>query len=231
VRWLRAAFVDAVMRPLVWLLAAPKAVTEAETKSENETAFDAPEPMLIVANHVTSFDVPLLEYALPPALRHRITVAMSAEMLHDYRYFRNADRGTAKAKFFLPGPLFYFLITAFFNVFPLPRLRDFQRSFAHAGEALDGGMNVLLFPEGTRSAAGKLARFRPGVGLLVKQSSAPVLPVAIRGLGALKTSGRSWFRSGTIEVRIGKPIKFSPTDTPLQITARLQAEVEGLLNA
>ena len=68
------------------------------------------------------------------------------------------------------GPLAYLLVTALYNVFPLPRRRDFQRSFAHAGEALDRGFNVLVFPEGTRSDAGELARFRPGIGLLAKQS-------------------------------------------------------------
>jgi long-chain acyl-CoA synthetase len=186
--------------------------------------------MLIVANHVTSFDGPFLEYALPGAVRRRIAVAMSGEMLEDYRHFRNADRETAEAKFFLPGPLIYLLLTALFNVFPLPKQRDFQRSFAHAGEALDHGMHVLLFPEGTRSAEGRLGRFRPGIGLLVKQSSAPVLPMAIRGLGELKSGSGSWFRSGTVEVRIGEPIRFSSVDSESSITARLQAEVNKLLN-
>ncbi len=138
-------------------------------------------------------------------------------------------RRSAEPRFFLPGPLFYALLTALFNVFPLPRQRDFQRAFAHAGAALDKGMHVLLFPEGTRSATGNLAAFRPGIGLLVKQSSAPVLPMAIRGLGELKTRGRSWFRSGTVEVCIGEPLRFRPEDTEAQITARLHAEVEKLL--
>jgi long-chain acyl-CoA synthetase len=234
VRWLRVAFLESVVRPLVGLLAKPRV-----TASGAQLA--AAEPMLVVANHVTSFDGPLLEYALPPAVRRRIAVAMSGEMLEEYRHFRNPERSrnriqnrfqdwrTAEASFFLPGPLFYFLLTALFNVFPLPRQRDFQRSFAHAGEALDKGMHVLLFPEGARSAEGKLAAFRPGIGLLVKQSSAPVLPMAIRGLGELKTRGRGWFRSGTVDVRIGKPIRFAATDTEAQITARLHAEVEKLL--
>ena len=37
--------------------------------------------MLIVANHVTTFDGPLVEYALPGAIRRRIAIAMSGEML------------------------------------------------------------------------------------------------------------------------------------------------------
>jgi long-chain acyl-CoA synthetase len=220
-RWLRVAFIEAVMRPLVWLLNKPRVVATGP--------LDTVEPMLIISNHVTSYDGPLLEYALPAAVRRRIAVAMSGEMLEDYRHFRNADRRTVEARFFLPGPLFYFLVTALFNVFPLPRQRDFQRSFAHAGEALDTGMHVLLFPEGTRSAEGELARFRPGIGLLVKQSSAPVLPMAIRGLGELKSGSRGWFRSGTVEVRVGLPLRFASDESEASITARLHAAVEKLL--
>jgi long-chain acyl-CoA synthetase len=221
-RWLRAAFIEAVMRPLVWLLSNPRVVSSA--------LLQATEPMLIIGNHVTSFDGPLLEYALPGPIRRRIAVAMSGEMLEDYRHFRDADRVTPEARFFLPGPLFYFLLTALFNVFPLPKQRDFQRSFAHAGEALDRGMHVMLFPEGTRSE-GALARFRPGIGLLVKQSDAPVLPMAIRGLGELKKAGKGWFRSGTVEVRVGEPMRFSPTESEAAITAQLQVAVEKLLRA
>ena len=95
---------------------------------------------------------------------------------------------------------------------------------------MDKGMHVLLFPEGTRSAEGQLARFRPGIGLLVKQSSAAVLPMAIRGLGELKTRKRGWFRSGTVEVRIGAPMRFASTETEGSITAQLHDAVEKLLN-
>jgi len=219
VRWARNAFTEIAMRPLVRLLANPKIVAQ--------NRLVVTEPMLIVANHVTTYDGPLLEYALPGRVRRRMAVAMSGEMLNDFRHFRSPER---EGRFYLPGPLFYLLITALFNVFPLPRLRDFQRSFEHAGEALDDGMNVMIFPEGTRSE-GKLARFRPGIGLLVKQADAPVLPMAIRGLGELKARQRRWFRSGTIEVRVGEPIRFAPEETESAITARLHNEVEKLLEA
>jgi long-chain acyl-CoA synthetase len=96
---------------------------------------------------------------------------------------------------------------------------------------MDRGFNVLVFPEGVRSAEGVLARFRPGIGLLVKQSGASVLPIAIRGLGELKTGRRRWFRSGVLEVHVGQPIRFSPAETESSITARLHDEVEELLNS
>jgi long-chain acyl-CoA synthetase len=220
VRWVRAVFVECAVRPLVWLLAAPRVVrtNPAEVLAVND-------PMLIIANHVTAYDEPLLLYALPRAVRNRIAAAMSGEMLEDFRHGRNRE-----FRWLAPlGPIVWLLLTALFNAFPLPRQRGFQRSFAHAGEALDHGFHVIVFPEGTRSPEGALAAFRPGIGLLVKQSSTAVLPMALRGMGDLKTRKRSWFRSGTLEVRVGEPIRFAATESEAAITARLHSEVEKLL--
>ena len=222
-QWVRAAFVEAVMRPLVGLLAAPRVTAPANLKVD--------EPLLIIANHVTAFDAPLIEYALPGALRRRIAIAMSGEMLEGFRHFRDQNPQHPTGRFFPLGPLYYIFVTAFFNVFPLPQRRDFQPSFAHAGRAMDRGYSVMVFPEGGRSAEGTMAKFRPGIGLLAKQCGAAVLPVAIRGLGELKTREKRWFRSGMIEVRVGEPIRLSPTESEAAITARLQAEVERLMQA
>jgi long-chain acyl-CoA synthetase len=223
--WTRALFLELIAQPLIWFLAKPRVIRHG--------ALSADEPMLVIGNHVTAFDGPLIQYALPGTMRRRMAVAMSGEMLEDYRHFRNPDRASGTHRFMLFGPLAYFLVTALYNVFPLPRRRNFQRSFAHAGEALDRGMHVMVFPEGTRSEAGELARFRPGIGLLVKQAQAPVLPIAVRGLGELKRQlkGQSsgWFRSGTIEVHVGEAIEFGPGETEAAITARLNAEVRKLL--
>ncbi len=221
VQWIRVAFIEAIMRPLTWFLAEPRVVGPSQSLP--------PGPMLIVANHVTAFDGPLIQYGLAGPLRRHIATAMMGEMLEDYRHFRDPDWPPGHKGFYILGPPAYWLVTALFNVFPLPRQRDFQASFAHAGKALDRGYSVLVFPEGTRSAEGQLARFRPGIGLLARQSYVPVLPVAIRGLGELKTRQRRWFRSGAIEVRIGTPVHFDPQETEAAITTRLQAEVERLL--
>lgn len=220
-RWLRTGFTELVLRPLVRLLAAP-AVSRPERLEPDE-------PLLIVSNHVTAYDGPLIQYALPGAMRRRIAAAMSAEMLDDFLHFRNPEHGPRYGRFMLFGPVAYLLLTVLFNVFPLPRRRDFQRSFAHAGEALDNGFHVLVFPEGTRSAEGALAAFRPGIGVLVRASGAAVLPVALSGLGELKTGRKKWFRSGLIEVRVGQPIRFSAAESESAITERLHAEVKALL--
>ena len=220
-QWIRVAFIEAVMRPITWLLAAPRVVGPEKPLPDG--------PILIVANHVTAFDGPLIMYALPGQYRRWIATAMLGEMLEDYRHWRNPDWPPGHKGFYILGPPAYWLVTAMFNVFPLPRQRDFQRSFAHAGKALDHGYNVMVFPEGTRSSEGQLARFRPGIGLLAKQSYVPVLPVAIRGLSELVTGKRHWFRSGTIEVHIGEAIWFGPEETEAAITERLHAEVDRLM--
>jgi len=216
---------EAVIIPFVAFLAKP------EVLHDSDAALNPREPMLIVSNHVTEYDGPLIAYALPGPIRRRLAAAMSGEMLEDFRHFRNANVGPRYQHFDLLGPIKYFLATLLFNVFPLPRVRDFQRSFAHAGDALDQGFHVLIFPEGQLSEAGKLARFRSGIGLLVKESGVPVLPIAMRGLGEMKTKQRGWFRSGALFIRVGEPIRFSPLDSESAITARLQARVDELLNS
>jgi long-chain acyl-CoA synthetase len=217
-QWLRSAFLELVAQPFVWFLGNPRVVTPKPLRGN--------EPMIIVCNHVTAYDGALIEYALPGPMRRRVAVAMLGEMLEDFRRFRNPDTG----RFMLFGPAAYYLVTGLYNVFPLPRRRDFQRSFAHAGEALDHGYNVLIFPEGTRSEAGQFAPFKTGIGMLVRQAHAPVLPVAIRGLGELKQKGRGWFRSGKLEVRVGEPLRFDPLESEAGITEQLHSAVAELLN-
>lgn len=216
-QWIRAAFLELIAQPFVWFLGNPKVVAPRNLPAD--------EPMLIICNHVTAYDGALVEYALPGPMRRHVAVAMQGEMLRDFRHSRDPDTG----RFMLFGPAAYFLVTALYNVFPLPRRKDFQRSFAHAGEALDRGYNVMVFPEGTRSAEGQLAPFRPGIGLLVKQAHAAVLPVALVGLGELKVKGRGWFRSDKIGVRVGEPLRFGPLETESAITERLHAEVSALM--
>jgi long-chain acyl-CoA synthetase len=216
---LRVAFQEIVVRPLVGLLAAPR------VQLPEHPATTPPSPMLIIANHITAYDVPLVLYGLPPTLRRRIAVAMSGEMLLDFRRGRGAPNALLNA----PMPIAYWLLTVLFNIFPLPRLGGFRRSFEHAGRALDRGYSVLIFPEGQRSNNGTLQPFRSGIGLLAQQAETAVLPVALLGLGDVKRTGGHWFRSGRLAVRVGDPIPYNPLSTPEQTTQRLQAAMSELL--
>lgn len=212
----RVAFLELITRPLIRLLAKPKVVLTTQAIPNG--------PMLIIGNHVTAYDGPLVLYALPGRLRRHVAIAMSGELLMDLRH----GRGQGNAWLNALAPIGYWLITALYNVFPLPRLRGFRRSFAHAGEAMDRGYSVLVFPEGHRSETGRLQRFREGIGLLAKESQAVVLPVGLRGLGEMKASGR-WIRSGKLEVRVGAPVALGPEATAEEWTAALEASVRQLV--
>lgn len=214
---IRAAFVEGVLRPLVWLLAAPAV--------QHETALHPEKPVLLIANHVSTYDMPLILYALPGPMRRHIAAAMAADILDDFRKRRNQGSWILNTL----GPFTWLLATALFNVFPLPRGAGFRRSFQHAGEALDRGYNVLVFPEGRRSEAGVLQPFRPGIGLLVAESETSVLPIALSGLGDMKTGRQRWFRSGKLKVVVGVPLSFNAQTSPEEITARLESEITRLL--
>jgi long-chain acyl-CoA synthetase len=216
VRTIRIAFIEVVMRPLIWILAAPRVVRETAELPDG--------PVLVIANHVTAYDGALVLYALPGRLRRRMAVAMSGEMLMDFRRGRNQKSAVGN----LFAPVAYWLVIALFNVFPLPRRRGFRRSFAHAGEAMDQGDSVMIFPEGTRSRDGKLQRFRSGIGLLAQESGVPVVPVALIGLGEMRNEERRWFRSGRLQVRVGKAISLDEGAEAGELTARFEESVRRL---
>jgi 1-acyl-sn-glycerol-3-phosphate acyltransferase len=88
---------------------------------------------------------------------------------------------------------------------------------------------VLVFPEGHRSADGRLQPFRSGIGLLAQQAEADVLPVALVGFDQIIQTKRRWFHAGRIAVRVGEPIPYDPHSTPDQTTQRLQAAMAKLL--
>jgi long-chain acyl-CoA synthetase len=210
----RIAFIELIMRPLIWLLAAPRVVRAPNPPPQG--------PLLLIANHVTAYDGALILYALPRHLRHQTAIAMSGEMLFDLRHGQNQSNSLLN----LLAPAGYWLITALFNVFPLPRLRGFQRSFEYAGEAMDKGYSVLIFPEGTRSPDAKLHPFRPGIGLLAQESRIPILPIALIGLDQMKKTG--WLRSGHLEIRLGEPIPTDNDSTPTDLTQKFEATLRRL---
>jgi long-chain acyl-CoA synthetase len=210
---IRSVFLECIAMPLVRLLAKP-AITAAVEQWPST-------PMLIVSNHITSFDVPLILYALPGRVRRRVAVAMSAEMMLDWRRARNQGNWFLN----LVAPIEYLLVTGLFNVFPLPQISGFRRSFTHAGEAVDRNYSVIVFPEGRRSEDGTPASFKVGAGLLWKELGTPALPVRLQGLGEMKAKRERWFRSGRISIAVGKVLQPEPTGSPEELTKALERGV------
>ena len=97
-----------------------------------------------------------------------------------------------------------------------------------AGEAMDHGFNLMVFPEGQRTKHGALNPFMPGTGLLIQKLDAPVVPMRIKGLWELKKAGRHFGWPGEVSVIIGEPVTYSPQQDPQAIAADLADRVRKL---
>ena len=122
----------------------------------------------------------------------------------------------------------WFLGVSLLNLFPLPREAGFRDSFAFAGESVDRGSSILVFPEGHHTTDGQLRRFRAGIGLLVNNLRIPVVPMRIDGLFEVKQAGKRMARPFQISVIIGRPIRFEADTDPARIAAELQSAVQQL---
>ena len=215
--WLRLASHYLLARPAVFLLGWPRV-------TGRENLRDVRGPLLVVSNHVADVDVGFIQTALPARFRHKLATATGGEALERLRS-PASDRAWFKRIY---DRVQWTLGVALLNLFPLPRQSGFRKSFAYAGEAVDRGYSVLVFPEGKHTQDGKLCPFRNGVGLLANNLRIPILPMRIDGLFEVKKAGKKFAAPGKIQVRIGKPIQFSPESDPEGISRALQKAVENL---
>jgi 1-acyl-sn-glycerol-3-phosphate acyltransferase len=86
--------------------------------------------------------------------------------------------------------------------------RSAQATLEAAAEILRGGDLFGFYPEGTRSPDGRLYRGRSGLGWLVMNTGAPVLPVAMIGTRKMLPPGAPLPRPTRIDIKIGKPMEF-----------------------
>jgi long-chain acyl-CoA synthetase len=181
-------------------------------------------PVLFISNHVTYIDAGLLMFAMPARYRDRLAIAMQGEMLAAMRKPPSTMNVFQRAI----EVLSYWLVTALFDVFPLPQRSGFRDSFVFAGKSVDRGYSVLIFPEGQRTISGEMSPFRTGIGMLAKQLNIPVVPMRIDGLFPLKLANRHFARRGQIRVVVGEPIPFKDETSPEEITRTLECAVRNL---
>ena len=211
VTWIRTAIYNLLSLPATLIMAHPKIEGR-----DNLQGIDG--PLLITCNHVTYIDVGFVLIALPPRLRHRLAVGMHGERLWGM-WRPPRDMNFLQRWWFQAG---YYLVVALFNVFPLPQESGVRESFAFAGECADRGYSVLVFPEGQRTADGKLSPFRSGIGMLASRLNVSVLPMRIHGLYGMKLSGRKIAKPGELRVVVGKPVTFPPGIPAEEITNQLE---------
>ena len=217
VTWIRYFVHYLLLRPAVSVLGWPKI-------QGRENLRGVKGPVLVICNHIGDVDVGFVLTALPARFRHRLATAAGGEALEALRtppttrnfFLRVFDRAE------------WFLGVSLLNIFPLPREAGFRDSFAFAGESVDRGFSILVFPEGRHATDGLMRPFRSGIGLLVKNLGIPVVPMRIDGLFELKRAGRRTARPFQIQVKIGPPIRFDANADPATIAATLQRKVQDL---
>jgi cytidylate kinase len=140
-------------------------------------------PVLLVANHSSFLDPPLVGGVCP----RQLTFLAKAEL------------------FAVPGlgPLIRAL-----NARPLRREGADTAAVRVALRALEQGGALLVFPEGTRGPEGTLREPKSGAALLAVLSGAPVVPVFVRGSGRAWPRGRRFPRPVKVRVAFGPPLRF-----------------------
>ena len=88
---------------------------------------------------------------------------------------------------------------------------------ARCQAALDAGISVLIFPEGTRSIDATLQRFHRGAFRLAKDTNTPVLPVAVLGTHRVLAKGSLPLKSVRTRIRL---LVTPPLDPAQHSTAR-----------
>jgi long-chain acyl-CoA synthetase len=173
-------------------------------------------PVIFIANHASHLDTPAVLAALPARFRRRTAVAAAAD--HWFRY----DAG-------LMGRLMALTSTLLCHAVPFSRTDAIEPSLRYLGELVDDGWSVLLFPEGTRSATGRMVSFKGGIGLITRAMQVPVVPLALSGCHQALPKDRRLPRPARIDVAFGEPCLPPFEDDPAAIAADLEQRVRALL--
>jgi 1-acyl-sn-glycerol-3-phosphate acyltransferase len=197
-------------RLLVWALALGR------VRVEGGGDLPASGPLIVVANHISNLDPPLVGGWLAPALHRR-------------------PRFLAKEPLF-KGPLGWFLRSQ--GVIPVRAGGRDVEAYRAAKAALDAGSVIVIFPEGTRSFDGVLQEPLPGVALLASRTGVPILPAGASNTDQLLGRGRRLPRFGTrVTLRVGRPFTLALDATLGRREAlaaandRIMGEIAALVDA
>ncbi len=159
-------------------------------------------PLLVVANHLSLADPPLLNMVF-----HRQVRFMAKSKLFRFKPFGSFMRGL--------------------GAFPIHRGRPDMRAFRHAEQVLTQGLALVIFPEGRRSPSGHLGHAFPGPARIALRSGASILPVGIAGTENLEHWPRLFTRP-RVTVNIGRPFHLPPTASELTKTELINYVVDHI---
>lgn len=171
-------------------------------------------PFILIANHCSHLDALVLASVLDWRVRDRIFPIAAGDT------FFETPAMTAFAALLL-------------NALPMWRRNCGPHAIPTLRRRLiEEPCAYILFPEGTRARDGRMAAFKPGLGMLVAQSSVPVVPCRIEGAFEAWPARRGFPRFRKVRLEIGRPISFESTpnhrDGWLTIAAESRDAVHSL---
>ena len=93
-------------------------------------------------------------------------------------------------------------------------------------------ISLIIFPEGTRSADGRIGRFRGGSFLLALEAGLTIVPMTISGSIHVMRKGRLTTKPGHVTLTIHEPIAAAKLESPSIADAReLAARVEAIVRS
>ncbi len=116
--------------------------------AENVAGADG--PAIIIANHSSHFDTPVVLSVLPDRIRARMAVAAAAD-----KFYRGSKRT--------------WWYSLFWNTFPIHRGGG-KAALDYPMSLLSRRWSILIYPEGGRSKSGEVQRFRHGVTIMAIQA-------------------------------------------------------------
>lgn len=179
----------------LWCLIAPPVVASGllRLSSRRRGWFSLPGPAVVVANHNSHLDLPVI---------------LSIFRFRD----RLRMRPVAAADYFCSNRMSRWLVTRVLGAIPCQRGGWKQRGvhpLADCFAALDRGQILILFPEGTRGEANSLASFKTGIAHLSRRyPKVPIVPLFIRGTGNSLPKGAMVPLRVSGEVRVGRPLNW-----------------------
>jgi len=202
VRLARAVVLDNITRPLAHLVATPK------VRGEELLSLVEP-PVILVANHTSHVDTPLLLALLPTSMRHSTIVAGAADYFFDRRW---------------KAHMWAFLTAAI----PIERQKVNRKSADLAAVLVEKGWNLLIYPEGGRTPDGWMQEFRGGAAYLAIRTGRPVVPVYLGGTGKVLARNRGTVKRSPTTVTFGMPLHPSEGEHARSFGRRIEEAVQLL---
>ena len=166
---------------LKWSLVNPLFLTYFQGKIYGADNVPRKGPLLVVSNHASNFDPPLLSNCV-----RRPVAYMAKEELFQFPVFKQAIE--------------------LYGAYPVKRGGGDRSAIKSALSRLERGWAVGVFLQGTRTRDARIPSPKLGAALIAAKSQVPLLPVSLWGTQDIFIKGKKSPQSVPVTVRIGEPI-------------------------